>query len=194
MSYGSLDERIVWGDLAHLFTWLKSSSLSRWTSRGLKQFWHLLLLKMFAWNFRHALSLVDIVGADSWSVLSPFSLYQKIKLRNSAVKRRLLRVLQSTQRGQRRSGARMEKQIQTHSEIPGNEMILLQKPRDEGWTVWEYWRKKRHKPATTQISVYSAHTKMLPTHPTFHSHTVNWQLFRYAKAHYAHLMLTNARG
>lgn len=53
--------------LERLFTWFKSSSLSRCDSLGLKQFWHLLLLKMLAWNFRQGLSLSDMVdwGSDT---------------------------------------------------------------------------------------------------------------------------------
>lgn len=51
--------------LERLFTWFKSSSLSRWDSLGLKQFWHLLLLKMLAWNFRQGLSLSDMVDWGS---------------------------------------------------------------------------------------------------------------------------------
>lgn len=48
--------------LKRVHTWLRSWSVSRCSSRGLKQFWHLLLLKMFAWNFLHVFSFaLDIV-------------------------------------------------------------------------------------------------------------------------------------
>lgn len=43
-------------------TWVKSWSVNRCNSRGLKQFWHLLLLKKLAWNFLQGVSFaVDIL-------------------------------------------------------------------------------------------------------------------------------------
>ncbi len=55
------DITISWLERA-VHTWLRSWSVSRCSSRGLKQFWHLLLLKMFAWNFLHEFSFaLDIL-------------------------------------------------------------------------------------------------------------------------------------
>jgi len=56
-------ENSKWSEwLKRVHTWLRSWSVSRCSSRGLKQFWHLLLLKMFAWNFLHVFSFaLDIV-------------------------------------------------------------------------------------------------------------------------------------
>lgn len=48
--------------LTAVHTWLRSWSVSRCSSLGLKQFWHLLLLKIFAWNFLHVFSFaLDIL-------------------------------------------------------------------------------------------------------------------------------------
>lgn len=49
-------------------TWVRSWSVNRCNSRGLKQFWHLLLLKKFAWNFLQGFSLAaDMLFGRSWS-------------------------------------------------------------------------------------------------------------------------------
>lgn len=71
------------------FAWFKSSSLNKWDSLGLKQFWHLLLLKMLAWNFRHGLSLEDMVEIPSWSYMGANwnrkdNTNKNLKLRNSS--------------------------------------------------------------------------------------------------------------
>lgn len=60
-------DRSTWGDRE--LTCSRSWSLSRWSSRDLKQFWHLLLLKIFAWNLLQGVAAAFSPDMFRWAPL-----------------------------------------------------------------------------------------------------------------------------